>query len=94
MDFLVCSKDSTVVLAIELDDNTHTKKSRIKVDSTKNKALGDAGIRIVRWNVKSMPDVDAIKSAAAGTSGTSPTALPGTTSRTATTAPHQSSFAK
>ena len=94
VDFLVCSKDSTVVLAIELDDSTHAKESRIKADSTKDKALGDAGIRIVRWNVKSMPDVDAIKFAVAATCGTSSSALPGITSRTAKTAPHQSSFAK
>lgn len=61
-DFVVCNKDSSIVAVIELDDNTHQKASRQVADSKKNKALGSAEIKIIRWQVKSMPDVSAIKS--------------------------------
>lgn len=60
-DFVICSKDSTIVVVIELDDSSHEKADRQTADAKKNKALGSAGIRIVRWSVKSMPDEAAIK---------------------------------
>lgn len=63
VDFLVCGKDATVVAAIELDDKTHARPDRVAADTTKDRALTDAGVRIIRWNVKSMPDADAIKAA-------------------------------
>ena len=61
VDFLVCLKDSTVVAAIELDDKTHEKQSRIEADAKKDKALSAAGIVIVRWNVSALPDENAIR---------------------------------
>ena len=56
LDFVVCTKDSSVVTAIELDDSTHERKDRIDADNKKQKALDAAGIRLVRWNVKNLPD--------------------------------------
>ena len=62
-DFVVCSKDSSVIAVIELDDKTHSKKERVSADFKKDKALSSAGIRVIRWNVKSMPEDSAIKEA-------------------------------
>ncbi|MEK6805723.1 MAG: DUF2726 domain-containing protein [Pseudomonadota bacterium] len=60
-DFVLCSKDSTVVAVIELDDASHKKSDRQAADAKKDKALGSAGIRIVRWQAKFIPDEAAIK---------------------------------
>jgi len=54
-DFVVCAKDSRILAVIELDDSSHTKKTRKMADAKKDKALASAGIRIIRWNVKAIP---------------------------------------
>ena len=61
-DFVVCLKDSTVIAAIELDDKSHESGSRAKTDDKKNKATADAGLRLIRWNVRSLPSEEAIRS--------------------------------
>lgn len=66
LDFVVCLKDSTVVAVVELDDATHERASRQTADANKNKALASAGVNIVRWNVKELPDEDAIRAAFTG----------------------------
>ncbi len=63
LDFLVCLKDSTVIAAVELDDSTHEKASRIEADAKKGKALSAAGVALVRWHVNALPDEDAIRQA-------------------------------
>ena len=63
LDFCVCLKDSTVVAAVELDDKTHEKASRIEADAKKEKALSAAGIALVRWNVSALPDEATIRQA-------------------------------
>ncbi|MGH8460596.1 MAG: DUF2726 domain-containing protein [Stenotrophobium sp.] len=60
-DFVLCSKDSTIVAVIELDDASHEKADRQAADAKKDKALSSAGIRIVRWQAKSIPDEAAIE---------------------------------
>jgi very-short-patch-repair endonuclease len=62
-DFVVCGKDSTVLGAIELDDKSHESTSRTETDNKKDRATTSAGLRILRWHVKSLPDEAAIKSA-------------------------------
>jgi len=62
-DFVVCNKDSSIVSVIELDDATHQKEDRQAADAKKDKALSSAGIRIVRWQAKAIPDIAAIQSA-------------------------------
>lgn len=62
-DFVICNKDSSIVAVVELDDNTHQKTSRQTADAKKNKALESAEIKIIRWQVKSIPDVATIKAA-------------------------------
>jgi len=60
-DFVVCSRDSTVVAAIELDDKSHDAPSRIATDQKKNRATTSAGVRLIRWNVRALPDVATIR---------------------------------
>ena len=60
-DFVVCSKDSTVVAAVELDDKTHESDDRASTDEKKNKASADAGLRLLRWHVRSLPSEEAIR---------------------------------
>lgn len=63
LDFVVCLKDSTIVAAVELDDKTHEKTSRVEADEKKEKALSAAGIALVRWKVSALPDENAIRQA-------------------------------
>ena len=63
LDFVVCLKDSTIIAAVELDDKTHEKASRVKADAKKEKALSDAGVTLVRWQVSALPDENAIRQA-------------------------------
>ena len=63
VDFVVCKKDSSIVTVIELDDATHQRQDRQIADANKDKALASAGVRIVRWQAKSIPDIAAIQSA-------------------------------
>ncbi|MFA5913191.1 MAG: DUF2726 domain-containing protein [Burkholderiales bacterium] len=63
LDFLVCLKDSTIVAAVELDDKTHEKTSRVKADDKKEKALSAAGVALIRWQVSALPDETTIRQA-------------------------------
>jgi Protein of unknown function (DUF2726) len=62
-DFVVCSKDSTVLAAIELDDKSHESTSRAETDRKKDRATSAAGVRLIRWHVKALPDRAAIQAA-------------------------------
>ena len=81
-DFVVCNKDSTVIAAIELDDKSHESGARAVTDTKKNKATADAGVRLIRWHVRELPDETAIKSALASTSVTVSTSKSGSGGRT------------
>lgn len=61
-DFVVCSKDATIVAVIELDDATHQKPERQTADAKKDKALVAAEIKLIRWQAKFIPDVSVIRS--------------------------------
>lgn len=73
-DFVICARDSTVLVAIELDDKSHESKARTATDQKKNKATSDAGLRLIRWHVKALPDELTIQNEVRGTAPT-PTAL-------------------
>lgn len=62
-DFVVCAMDSSVLAVIELDDKSHESESRRRTDAKKNRATSAAGIRLIRWNVKAIPDQDFIREA-------------------------------
>jgi very-short-patch-repair endonuclease len=60
-DFVVCKKDSTVLAVIELDDRSHEAANRAETDRKKEKATADAGIRLIRWHVRSLPSEELIR---------------------------------
>ncbi len=60
-DFVVCTPDGAVQAAIELDDSSHDDAGRAEVDARKDRATAAAGVRMVRWHVKSLPDEAAIR---------------------------------
>jgi hypothetical protein len=62
-DFLVCATDSTVLAAIELDDRSHESPARVAADVKKERASAAAGIPLIRWNVKALPNDATIRSA-------------------------------
>jgi hypothetical protein len=62
-DFVVCAKDASVVAAIELDDRSHETAARAETDLKKERATSAAGLRLIRWHVKSLPEHDIIRAA-------------------------------
>jgi len=72
LDYVVCTRDMNVLCAVELDDSSHDDVKRRSADAVKNKALESAGVRLIRWHVKSMPDSQQIIDAVKGTSGAQP----------------------
>ena len=58
IDFVLCSMDTIrPLLAIELDDASHTKPDRKARDEFKNDALRSAGLPLLRVNVRPSYDV-------------------------------------
>jgi len=57
-DFVLCRADLSVVAVIELDDRSHLRADRRAADARKNKALTDAGIRLVRIPAGRLPSED------------------------------------
>ena len=57
LDFVICDKSSNPLYVIELDDKTHLRESAKIRDAKKDKALGAAGIPIIRIKVDEMPTV-------------------------------------
>ncbi len=55
-DFVVCAKDASVIAVIKLDDASHEREQNRLNDAKKDRALGAASIRVIRWHVRSMPD--------------------------------------
>lgn len=68
VDFLVCTKDASVVAAVELDDASHQHPDRVSADAKKELALNAAGVKLLRWNVGAMPDEAAIQRSIASVS--------------------------
>jgi hypothetical protein len=60
-DFVLCARDLSVIAVIELDDRSHERADRQDADARKNKALADAGIRLVRVPAGTLPSEDALR---------------------------------
>ena len=60
-DYIVCGKDFSILAVIELDDSSHDREDRKISDAKKSRAITSADIKLVRWNVKDIPDVSAIR---------------------------------
>ena len=63
-DFVICRKDSSVIAVVELDDASHDRPARRVTDAKKDRALGAAGIRVIRWRVRDLPDIATIRARA------------------------------
>jgi LPXTG-motif cell wall-anchored protein len=63
VDFVVVRRDTSIVAAIELDDASHDRSDRREADARKTHALNSAGIQLVRWQARALPDLQAIASA-------------------------------
>lgn len=59
-DFVICTKDLRIIAIIELDDASHKTEERRMADAKKDKALCSAGLRVVRWQAKAIPEETAI----------------------------------
>src|SRR5207253_81177 len=68
LDFVVLTPDTRIVAAIELDNASHN--DRQSADARKAHALKSAGIPLIRWLVREMPDVATIGLALADLSAT------------------------
>ncbi len=58
LDFVVCLPEGKVVAVVELDDSSHGKPERKRADEDKDRALESAGVRVVRWTMKTLPKND------------------------------------
>jgi hypothetical protein len=63
LDFLVLVGDTRPVAAIELDDSTHERPERRQADARKSHASKSAGLPLIRWDARSLPDFGAIRAA-------------------------------
>jgi very-short-patch-repair endonuclease len=63
LDFLILNPDTSIVAAVELDDSTHAPENRRQADARKDHALKSAGVPLIRWNAKNLPDRVAILAA-------------------------------
>ena len=62
VDYVIVDVDAqTTLVAIELDDWTHTSKARQKADDKKDKALASAGIAMVRFHAERIPSADMLR---------------------------------
>lgn len=58
VDYVVCTRRCEVVAVVELDDKTHSREK----DELRDARLEQAGIRVVRFQARNKPKVDAIRS--------------------------------
>ncbi len=54
-DFVVCSKDDNVLVAIELEDGVRSDKDPANADAIKERASAAAGVRLLRWQARALP---------------------------------------
>ena len=74
IDFVICLPDSTVVAAVEVDDDAPSTAHRRRADALKAKALASAGIKLVRWGARQLPNEHTIRAALGGSTADVPTA--------------------
>jgi hypothetical protein len=64
VDILVCRRsgsDITAVAAIELNGASHDRPERQRADAIKQRALSEAGIPLITYDIGNMPDANAIR---------------------------------
>ena len=63
LDFVILNPDTSIAAAIELDDATHAREDRRRADDRRSHALKSAGVPLIRWLAKSLPDAATIRAA-------------------------------
>lgn len=58
LDFVICRLDTCVLAAIELDDSSHDNAKQKARDADKDKALQDAGVKLLRF--RKMPSKEVL----------------------------------
>lgn len=59
VDYAVCDKNCKLIAVVELDDRTHSSDK----DKRRDERLLQAGLRTVRFQSKSKPDIEALRKA-------------------------------
>ena len=57
-DFLICDKTFFIIAVIELDDSSHNTTK----DAARDAILKEAGLRVLRWKVNTIPTENEIRS--------------------------------
>jgi hypothetical protein len=55
-DFVVFSKDATELVVIELEDGVRSEKEYASIDQIKARASTEAGVRLLRWQARALPE--------------------------------------
>lgn len=63
LDFVVCDPSFAPLIAIEVNDRSHEAADRIAADADKAAALRSAGIPLIKWEARRLPNVDEIRAA-------------------------------
>jgi hypothetical protein len=61
LDFLILNSDTRPIAAIELDDVSHALGDRRRADANKSHALKSAGVPLIRWHARNLPDTATIR---------------------------------
>jgi len=61
LDFVICDPSFAPLIAIEVNDRSHEAPDRIAADADKAAALRSAGIPLVKWEARKLPNVDEIR---------------------------------
>lgn len=63
LDFLICDAMFVPLVAIEVNDRSHNAGDRIASDIDKAAALKSAGIPLITWEARRLPNVETIRKA-------------------------------
>ena len=55
-DFVVYAKDATMLVAIDLLDHAHSEREPSNADEIKARASAAAGVRLLHWQTKALPE--------------------------------------
>lgn len=61
VDYLICTREFSVIAAVELDDKSHENSEAIGRDTKKTKNLEAAKVPLIRWHAEAMPELDTIR---------------------------------
>jgi very-short-patch-repair endonuclease len=71
-DFVLCGRDFSIALVIELDDPTHAAPDRQDADRRKTRAIEAAGMRLVRIPAGPLPQIAELRRMIQGSMGQPP----------------------